>query len=164
MTDTYRLYMVRLRGEYVRADFRNAARAHVPEGPLRLISEYLDRPRRPGLPAARRAVKRRPANQHHLGTAPQRLDDVAATADAAVEYHGATVADGVHNLGKHVYGRRRAVEGASAVIRHDHAIGAGVDGRPRLIAAQYALHNKLARPEVAELLDVFPSHRLKPFR
>jgi hypothetical protein len=40
------------------------------------------------------------------------------------------------------------------VIRHDDAIGARIDGGPRLIAAQNALDDELARPEVAEFPDV----------
>src|SRR5688572_28783743 len=148
----------------VRTDLGNAPRAHVAESPLHFVRKYLDRPRGARLPAACRAVKRGPADQHHLRTEGQRLDDVAAAADAAVEYDGAAVADSVHDLREYVYGRYGAVKGASAVIRHHHAVGARVDGGARLIAAQNALDDELARPEVAEFPDMLPGHRLECLR
>src|SRR5688572_2006477 len=148
----------------VRTDLGNAPRAHVAESPLHFVRKYLDRPRGARLPAAGRAVKRRPADQHHLRTEAQRLDDVAAAADAAVEDDGAAIADRLHDLRKDVDGRYGAVEGATAVIRHDDAIGARIDGGPCLIAAQNALDDQLARPEVAKFPDVVPGHRLERLR
>jgi hypothetical protein len=89
----------------LRADSGNPSRAHVAEGPLQFVRKYLDRPRGTRLPAACRAVRRRPANQHHLRTAGQRFDDIAAAADGAIRYDGAAVADRLHDLREDVYGR-----------------------------------------------------------
>ena len=61
----------------------------------------------------------------------------------------------------HVDRRYGAVERTAAVIRHDHAIGACIDGRPCLIATQNAFDDELARPEVAEFTNVVPGHRLE---
>ena len=79
--------------EDVRTDFGNPPNAHIAEGPLHFTRKYLDRPRCARLPAACRAVKGRPTDQHHLCTEGQCLEYVAAATDAAVEYDSAAVAD-----------------------------------------------------------------------
>src|SRR4051794_40402650 len=104
--------------EDVRADFGHPPRADVTERPLHFIRQDLDRPRRAGLSAACGAIERRPADQHHLRTERQCLDDVAAAANAAVEYDGAAIADRFNNFRQHVDRRNGAVESASAVIRY----------------------------------------------
>src|SRR6476660_9670211 len=150
--------------ENVRTDFGNTACADIAEGPLHFVGKDLDRPRGAGLTTACCPVQRCPADQHHLRTEGQRFDDVAAATHTAVEYDRTAIADRLHNLRKHVYGRYGTVEGASTVIRDDDTISARIDGRPCLIATQNAFHDELARPEVAEFTNVVPGHRLERLR
>ena len=80
-----------------------------------------------GLAAEPEAVDVRASEEHRPRAERQRLDDVGARANAAVEQHLESIADRVDHRGERVERRDRPVDLATAVIRHDHR----VDARPR---------------------------------
>ena len=65
------------------------------------------------------------------GAEGERLEDVGAAADAAVEVHRDAPLRRRHDLLEGADGRRHVVQLARAVVRHDDARRAGVDGQPR---------------------------------
>ena len=59
----------------------------------------------------------------------QRLEHVGAAADAAVDEHRNAVADLGHDFGQRLDRRAPGFRGASAVVRHQDAVEAVLDGR-----------------------------------
>src|SRR5439155_21721414 len=74
------------------------------------------------------AVDVRSADQDCPGTERNRLDDVAAPADAAVQENFGLVPAVVHDLGQHLDGGRRIVKLAAAVVGDDEAVDAVIEG------------------------------------
>ena len=70
------------------------------------------------------APERRAAGEHRARAERERLDDVGAAADAAVEEHLDPAVDRVDHLRQRVERRRDAVELAAAVVRDDERGGA----------------------------------------
>ena len=85
----------------------------------------------PGPPAAPSAHPYGTADQHRPRAEAERLDDVAAAADAAVHEHLDAIADGGDDFRQHAQRRRHAIELTAAVVRHDDRIGTGIDRLPR---------------------------------
>ena len=63
--------------------------------------------------------ERRAAGEHGARAERERLDDVGAAADAAVDQHLDAAVDRLDHLGQRVDRRRDAVELAAAVVRDD---------------------------------------------
>ena len=73
----------------------------------------------PVVAAGAEAVGVSAADQDRSRAHAQRLDDVAAAADAAVEQDFGLAADGLHHFRQDADRRRHAIELARAMIRHD---------------------------------------------
>ena len=94
------------------------------QGELDLGPQQLEHPRGALLAVDREPPERRPADEHGARAERERLDDVGAAPDAAVDEHLDPPVDRLDDLGQRVDRRRDAVELAAAVVRDD-------DRRPR---------------------------------
>ena len=87
----------------------------------------------------REAPQRRTADQHGARTERQRLEDVCAAPDAAIDIDLGVAAHRGGDLGDHLGGRDGGIEMAAAVVRHHDALHADVD-------AAHARRRRAARP------------------
>ncbi len=111
---------------------------------------------RPGFAARRGAEQRRAPHKHHPGAQRQRLDDIGAAPDAAVQHDRELLADGVRDLRQHLDRGLRAVELAAAVVRHEDAVRAVLGREPRVFHRHDALDQELLRPQLAQPGEVLP--------
>ena len=68
-----------------------------------------------------------PGDAHGPGAERERLDDIAARADAPVDEHDTVVAHGLDDGGERPDGGYDRIELAAAVVRHDDAVDSEVD-------------------------------------
>jgi hypothetical protein len=113
----------------------------------------------PGLSPERQTVHVRAADQHCLRAEGERLDDVGAAADAAVEQHGQARADGLGNGRQRVEGGDRAIELPAAVVRHDYAIHPGFGRGNRVRCGLDAFKHDRAVPALPQERQVIPGDR-----
>ena len=124
--------------------------------PLRRMSSTFSTP---GLAVGGEAPEVGAADHHGPGAERERLDDVAAAPDAAVEQDLDLVADRVGDRRQRADRRRRAVEVVAAVVGHRDRGDAGVDGAAGVVDAHDALEHERAVPLLAQPGDVVPGRR-----
>ena len=115
-------------------------------------------------PRARLAVdgeppERRAAGQHRACAERERLDDVRAAADPAVDEHLDAAADRLDDLRQHVDRRGDAVELPAAVVRDDDPRGAVLAREARVLGGEHALDEHRQPRLAGEPLDVAPRQR-----
>src|SRR5262245_49774698 len=88
----------------------------------------------------------------------QRLGDVAAAPDAAVDKHFCLSVHRLEHFRQRAQRRRYAIELAAAVIRHHEGLRAGRDRLPRVFTGVHALDDDGALPEVANPPKIRPGH------
>ena len=112
--------------------------------------------RAPSRAAGREPPERRPADEDGPRAERERLRDVRAPPDAAVEVDLRTAADGLDDLGQRVQGRGDAVELPPAVVGDDDA-GRTVLARERgVLGREDALEHERKRALGAKPLEVAP--------
>jgi hypothetical protein len=99
------------------------------------------------------------ADQHRLGSECERRDDVRSPAHTAVHEDDAAPGDSLDDFRKGIEARLRAVELASAVVRHDHAVDAVFAGELRVLLSEDSLHDERQGRHRAQPLQVPPGHR-----
>ncbi len=82
------------------------------------------------------APERRATGEHRARAERERLDDVRAAPDAAVDEHLDPAVDGVDDLGQRVDRRGDAVELPAAVVRDDDPRRAVLAGEPRVLGGR----------------------------
>src|SRR5687768_5530310 len=97
-------------------DLLNRTHAAKLHGALELARQDLERAARAGFAAGHHAEQRRAPHQHRLSAQRAGLEDIDATAHAAVEEHRHPAADGAHHIGQGFKARRGAVELPPAVV------------------------------------------------
>ena len=94
------------------------------------------------------------AEEHRVGAERERLDDVGASADAAVDEQRKV--DRRAHLLERVERRDRAVDLAAAVVRDDDAVDLRRDRAPRVLRGEHALHEQRQRGLRAKPREVGP--------
>ncbi len=120
--------------------------------------EDVDRARDAHLPAGGEAVGVGAADEDGPGAEAERLDDVAAAADAAVDEDFGAVADRVEHLRQHAQRRGDAVQLPAAMVGDDDAVGSGVERLARVVRGVDALDEHRPVPGVADPAEVGPRH------
>ena len=108
----------------------------------------------PSAPATARPQRHRAADEHGARAEGQRLDDVGAAPDAAVDEHVDAAGDGVDDRGQRVGARQDGVELAAAVIGDHHARGAVGDGQLGVLGGEDPLDQDRQLGLGGEALDV----------
>src|SRR5690606_1110603 len=101
-------------------------------------------------------VEHRPADEHEVGTEAQRLEDIRAAPDAAVQHDLHAAAHGRYTR-QYAQGRGRAVQLAATVIGHDDAIGAMVRRQTRVFGRQNALDDERPLPQAPHQRKMLPA-------
>ena len=110
----------------------------------------------------REAVEIGAPDQDRVGAAGQRLEHVAAAANAAIHEHGHAPGHAIRHAGQRVDRRRDAVERAPAVIGHDDGVGAGLDRLFRVVGMHDALQDDRQLRHRAKPFEVLPGERSAP--
>ena len=100
------------------------------------------------------APQRRAAGEHRARAEGERLDDVAAAPDAAVDEHLDPAVDRLDDLGQRVDRRRDAVELPAAVVRDDDPGGAVLARELRVLGRQHALDEQRQAGLAGDALEV----------
>ena len=108
------------------------------------------------LPVHRETPHHRAPDQDRAGSEAERLENIGAASNAAVEQNLRTPVDGVDDFLEHVEGRRHAVELAAAVVRDDDGRGAVLDREPRVFCGEEPLDDE-RQPVAGEPLEVAPA-------
>src|SRR4051794_7325756 len=111
------------------------------------------------LASGREAVSIGPAQEDGAGPQRDGLDHVDTAANPAVEEDGGAVFYGPDDLGERIECGDRPVELPPTVVRDDHAVGAVVNGLPRVVGVEDALEEDRQRGDLAEPLQVGPGAR-----
>src|SRR4029078_1943614 len=98
-----------------------------------------------------------PPDQHRPRAECERLDHVAAPANAAVEQNLNLVADRVRDTRPRADGRGRSIEVVTTMVGYRDGAHAGVDGALGLIDPDDALEQKRSFPLRAQPADVGPA-------
>src|SRR5690606_27322378 len=83
-----------------------------------------------------------PSDEHGSRAERNRLADVRAALDTAVEHHLGTVMDGVHDLLEHLDGAESVVELPAPVVRDVHRLSTEVDRPGRVLGRHDALDDE----------------------
>ena len=113
----------------------------------------------PSSPAQATPQRCGPADQHRARAERQRLDDVDAAAEAAVDQHRRCAADRLDDARQRADRGDCAVELAPAVIGDDDSVGAALQRFARIVRMQKALDHQRAAPLPAQPFDVAPADR-----
>src|SRR6266581_6140390 len=100
-------------------DLLDGAHAALLHGTLELGPQQLEHALDAGLAEGTEAPQIGPSDAHALGAHGERLDDVGAAAEPAVDQHRDFSTHRLHHLAQAVDGRAPAVLPARAVVRHD---------------------------------------------
>ncbi len=95
----------------------------------------------PGLAVEPEPPHVRTPEADRVGAERERLEDVGAGADAAVEQHGELVAHRLAHARQRVERADRAVDLATAVVGDDQPVDAGVEREPRVLGVEDALEH-----------------------
>src|SRR4051812_10670695 len=121
-----------------------------------LIFEDLEQPHDPRPAGRREAIHIEPADHDAIGAEDDRLDDIGAARDRAVDPDLAAPADRLDDLR---HDRDRAdplVELPAAVVRHIDDIDAVIDRDPGILAGRDPLDDDRDFRQAADALDVAP--------
>jgi len=127
-----------------------------------LLADDVQHQRDAGFAVRRERIKKRLADEATLGAERQRLEYVLPGSHAAVEQHFATARHGFDHFRQRRDGRARAVQLPTAVVGNHDRIGADLAGHPRILRIENALDDDLARPLLAQQLDVAIAHQVDP--
>ena len=108
-----------------------------------------------GLPADRRGVEERPADEHELRAERERFQDIGAAADSAV-HHDRHPARLRHHRRERAQRRESAVELPPAVVRHDDAVHAAFAGDASVLRGEHPFQDQAPFPQPAHELQVGP--------
>ncbi len=100
-----------------------------------------------------------PAKQNGTRSQRDRLEHVRPAPDAAVKENGRPIADGVDDTRQGVKCRQGPIELAAAVVGDDHAGHPMVDGPPRVVGVEHALHQHRQPGRLAQPPQIVPSAR-----
>ncbi len=95
-------------------------------------------------------------DQHRARAERQRLHDVGAAADAAVDIDLGALTDGGDDLGQRVATGNRCIEVAAAMVRHDQRLHARIEEPQRIVAAQHALGDDRKRRALHQPVEIAP--------
>src|SRR5207247_3499658 len=98
------------------------------------------------------------SDQHGSSAKTQRLYDVAATANTAIEQDFDAIAYACHNFRQHLQTRRDAVELAAAVIGNDQRVCSHVRCAAGVVSRVNAFYHDRSIPCLANPSEIIPSH------
>ena len=133
--------------------FRDTEQADVA---LDFLAEDVERALGPFSAGGGHPVERGAADKHRVGAEHQRLQNVGAAPEAAIDDQRDPVADRAARLGQDVDRRHRPVELTSAMVRDRDRVGADLGGALDVAHRQKPLDDQLARPAVAYLRNRVP--------
>src|SRR4030095_11128521 len=99
---------------------------------------------------------RRTPQADRLGAECDRLHQIAAAAEPAIDEDRDLAADGVDDLRQDLERRRLVVQAAAAVVGHDDPVDALLYADPGILSRHDALHEHLALHERPDLVEVLP--------
>src|SRR5207248_7872172 len=120
-------------------EFLHSAHATLHHRHARLRAQNLEDLRHAGLAEGAQPPQIRPADADCVRPHRERLGDVGAAAEAAVDQDEDLALHRVHNLGQHVDGGAAAVFAAPAVVGDDEAVDAVRDAEFRVLGGETAL-------------------------
>ena len=145
-------------GEAIGRDVLDAREATKLHRPRQFFGEDLEGALRSLLSGGEDPVERRPARENRIRAKGDRLDDVRAASDAAVDHHAASAGDGGYNIRKEIQGRNTGVELPAAVVRDDDRVGTHPYSAFGIIRPDDALHDELAAPLIPDRLQPVQSN------
>src|ERR1700704_2335203 len=98
-----------------------------PQAPDHLVLEQFQHPHDSGLARRRERPALQAADAHTIGARRDRLDNVGATADRAVDHDLGTAGDGVDDFGQDLHRAAAMVELATAVVRYVDPVHAVIE-------------------------------------
>src|SRR5262245_50176608 len=127
-----------------------------PHGPNEVGAQNVDRSRDAWLPRGAQTIGIGTADQHRSRPKADRLDDVAAAADAAVHQYFDTPADRGDDFRQDAKRCRNTVKLPAAVIRPDDRVGALIDRPPPIVAGVNPFDNDRPLPRVTNPSQIAP--------
>src|SRR5712692_6776224 len=121
-----------------------------------LAPQNTDRLAHPRNSAGCRAIERRSPAKNEARAQRQRDQDIRATPHPAVQHNRHPVADRLPDRRQRFERGGSPVELPPAMIRHDDSVDADIRGAAGVVGMQNAFDDQMARPQFAELLEVFP--------
>ena len=93
-----------------------------------------------------------------MGAEREGAEHVDAAAHAAIDEHGRAFADRGNDVRQRRRCRRCAIELATAMVRHDHGVGPGIDRLAGVVGIEQAFQHDPARPACAQPRKIGPGH------
>lgn len=97
------------------------------------------------MPFVRQPPEHGPPDPAEIGAQRNRLEDISAVPDPAVDVHGDALVHGGNDLGKRIERRQRAVELPPAVVRHDDPVDVVLQREPCVFRGRDPFHPDLHR-------------------
>ncbi len=111
-------------------------------------------------PIDRQAPDHRPSDHHRARAERERLENIGAATDAAVDIDLGLVADRLDDLTDNGRGRDRSIEMPAAVIGHHDGARAVFGAGERVVAAQHALDDHRNRRALDQPFQFAPGRRI----
>src|SRR5579871_6457741 len=120
------------------------------------VFEYLEQPNHPLRPGGGQPIDIKPAASHRIGAENDRLDDIGAAADTAIDEHACPPADRLDHFGQHIYRAYSLVELATAMVRHIDAIDPVLERNPGVFGGGDAIQDQRNAADLPDPLDIAP--------
>src|SRR5258706_2061481 len=146
--------------EDVWADFINAVKPELRHDAVHLSLENLERTVGTRFASGSRAVQCGPSGHDHICPDRDGLHDIRTASRTTVDNDLETVAYGSANLRHQLEGSRRAIQVAAAVVRQDDSVQTVIGGDHCVFQTLQPFNQHVARPDVADTLDVVPALRV----
>src|SRR3954447_12363209 len=142
-----------------RVQVRHAGDAEERHRPAYLLGEDLRGAGHTALTAGHQAVQVRPADKAGVRAESDRGDDVGTGHDAGVEIDLGVAAHRLADVGKDTQRRGSAVQLATAVVREDDRVCAGVDYAAGVLDGLDTFDDQRSVPDRAQPVEVVDGHR-----
>src|SRR5262245_12192164 len=146
----------RLRGKVVAAYILDPRAADQAERQVEVRNQVAHYVPDPVLAVDREAIAVRAAQQHGLGAQGKRLEDIGASADAAIEQDRYSSRDGFHDAGQGIQRGNRPIQLPAAVVGNDDAVHAVLDRTLRIVRVQDAFEQDRQAGVLPQECQVIP--------
>jgi len=140
-------------------EFGETRDAKQPQRPDHLVLEQFQHPHYSGLALGGERPALQPADADEIGAGYNRLDDVGAAADRAIDHDLGAAGDGVDDFRQYMHRAAAMVELASTVVRHVDPIHAVIERDVRIFRGRNALDDQR---DLVPVLDQFDGAPFQP--
>ncbi len=123
-------------------ELAEGCQAEQPQAPDHFVLQQFQHSHDSSLTGGSQRPALQPPDADEVGAGGDRLDDIGAAAERAVDHDLGAAGDGVDDLRQHMHGAAAVIELASAVVRNINPVDAVIDRDRRILRGRDALDHQ----------------------